>query len=260
MKQKIYRTLIELTNGPFTASLIKKLTHSKFSKHLIKSYAKHYRINLDEMLEDINSYENLHHFFTRKLKETVRLIDENPDSIVSPVDGVLEDIGMIEADSTINVKNKVYSIAEMLGGKERAAKYSKGTYLILYLSPAHYHRIHSPIDAKIVKRYSLGSKSYPVNRLGLKYGNSTLSKNFRTVSELEHNGKLIAMVKVGAMFINSVEIMNQGHEWKKGEEVAYFSFGSTVVLLFEKNAFELVEGITVPSEIKVGQALGKLNR
>ncbi|MBS4194761.1 phosphatidylserine decarboxylase [Lederbergia citri] len=259
MKQKIYQSLIELTNGPFSAGLIKKLTHSKFSKYLIKSYARHYRINLEEMLEDINSYENLHHFFTRKLKDTVRLIDENPDSIVSPVDGVLEDIGKIEGNSTIIVKNKVYSISEMLGGNERSAKYSEGTYMILYLSPAHYHRIHSPIDAKIVDRYSLGSRSYPVNRLGLKYGNSTLSKNFRTVSELDHNGKLMAMVKVGAMFINSVEIINQGQKWKKGEEVAYFSFGSTVVLLFEKNSFKLNEDITVPSEIKVGQALGKLN-
>ncbi|MCJ8006908.1 phosphatidylserine decarboxylase [Lederbergia wuyishanensis] len=258
MKQKIYRTLIELTNGPFTAHLIKKFTQSKLSRHLIKSYAKFYRINLDEMLEDINSYANLHTFFTRKLKENIRAIDENEDSVISPVDGVLEDIGEIDSNSVIYVKNKTYSISEMLGSSERAGKYAEGTYMILYLSPAHYHRIHSPINAKIMNRYSLGSKSYPVNRLGLKYGDSTLSKNFRTVTELEHDGKSIAMVKVGAMFINSVEIINQDREWNKGEEVAYFSFGSTVVLLFEKNSFRLYQEIPIPSEVRVGQALGQV--
>lgn len=258
MKQKLYRTLIELTNGPFTANLIKKFTHSKLSRRLIKSYATFYRINLDEMLDDINSYENLHTFFTRKLKENIRVIDQNEDSIVSPVDGVLEDIGKIDGNSLIYVKNKTYSISEMLGSSDRARKYAEGTYMILYLSPAHYHRIHSPINAKIMNRYSLGSKSYPVNRLGIKYGDSTLSKNFRTITELEHDGKSIAMVKVGAMFINSVEMINHGLEWKKGEEVAYFSFGSTVVLLFEKNSFQLNEDFSVPSEVRVGQALGKI--
>ncbi|MCR2820474.1 phosphatidylserine decarboxylase [Lederbergia panacisoli] len=260
MKQKIYRTLIELTNGPYSANLVRIFTHSKFSRRIIKAYAKFYQINLDEMQEDIHSYENLHLFFTRKLKGNVRAIDQHPDSIISPVDGVLEDVGTIHANNFIHVKNKSYSIREMLGGHDHAAKYAEGTYMILYLSPAHYHRIHSPVDAKIKNRYSLGTKSYPVNRLGLKYGDATLSKNFRTITELEFAGKSIAMVKVGAMFINSVEILNQNNEWKKGEEVAYFSFGSTVVLLFQKNSFQIDNDISIPSEVRVGQALGSMNR
>ncbi|MBS4217073.1 phosphatidylserine decarboxylase [Bacillus sp. FJAT-49711] len=259
MKQKLYRSFIELTNGPFTANLIKKFTHSNLSRRLIKSYATFYGINLEEMQGDIHSYENLHLFFTRKIKEHSRVIDPHPTSIISPVDGVLEDVGTIHANSLIYVKNKSYSITEMLGASDRAAKYAEGTYMILYLSPAHYHRIHSPVDAKIINRYSLGARSYPVNRLGLKYGDATLSKNFRTISELECAGKSIAMVKVGAMFINSVEIINQNEEWEKGEEVAYFSFGSTVVLLFEKNTFQLNGTLSVPSEVKVGEALGMMN-
>ncbi len=42
--------------------------------------------------------------------------------------------------------------------------------MILYLSPSHYHRIHSPVTGKVVEQWTLGTKSYPVNKYGLKYG------------------------------------------------------------------------------------------
>jgi phosphatidylserine decarboxylase len=42
--------------------------------------------------------------------------------------------------------------------------------------------------------------------------------------------------------------------------MAYFSFGSTVVLLFEKDAFELDPAIKVPMDIKVGERIGYLKQ
>jgi phosphatidylserine decarboxylase len=38
--------------------------------------------------------------------------------------------------------------------------------------------------------------------------------------------------------------------------MAYFSFGSTVVLLFEKNIFQIDSNIHTPTEIKVGEKIG----
>ena len=258
MKVWIYRFLIELTNGRATSLIIRTFTHSRLSKPLIKMYAKAYRINQAEMFEGIHYYPTLHAFFTRRLRGGARPIDQGLNSVISPVDGILEDCGTIDENSEITVKNKKYSIAEMLGGMTKSKKYVGGKYMILYLSPAHYHRIHSPIDAKVVHSYSLGNKSYPVNQTGLKYGKSTLEKNYRTITELQYEERLITMVKVGAMFINSVEVTNNNEEWKKGEEVAYFSFGSTVILLFENDTFQKKEQLIVPTEIRVGQTLGAI--
>ncbi|MBS4176260.1 phosphatidylserine decarboxylase [Lederbergia citrea] len=258
MKERLYRSLIELTNGRMTSMALGKFARSRLSRPLIKTYAKAYKINQKEMLDDIHHYPNLHAFFIRKLKKDARPIDLKIDTVTSPVDGILENWGIINEDCEMIVKNKSYSIEEMLGGIERSGKYSGGTFMILYLSPAHYHRIHSPLDGKVIESYSLGRKSYPVNRLGLKYGKSTLAKNFRTITELKHGDTTIAMVKVGAMFINSVKIINQKSEWKKGEEAAYFSFGSTVVLLFEKGAFQMEKSLEVPTEVQVGEALGRV--
>lgn len=258
MRGKLYRSLISLTNGPVTSNILLKFAYSNYSKFLIKPYAKFYRINLEEMHGSINSHHSLHDFFTRRLKEQARPIDSSADTISSPVDGVLEDYGAISSTSEIIVKGKVYSITEMLGGTDIASKYIDGTYMILYLSPAHYHRIHSPVDSEVISTYSLGKRSFPVNRIGLKYGNATLAKNFRIITELKHEDIALAMVKVGAMFINSVEMVNHHQEWKKGEEVAYFSFGSTVVLIFEKGKFQLDNNLTIPSNVRMGERLGRL--
>ena len=47
---------------------------------------------------------------------------------------------------------------------------------------------------------------------------------------------------------------------EKGDEIAYFSFGSTVVLLFEKGTFYLDKNIQIPTDIKVGEAIGYFDK
>ena len=258
MKQTIYRFLIELTNGRWTSSLLKKFALSKASRFIIPSFSKTYRINEREMEKTKAEYHSLHDFFTRRLRENAREIDVEANSVISPVDAVINDIGLIESSHQITVKGKQYSIKEMLGSDERVMKYTDGYYMIFYLSPSHYHRIHSPVDGVVVDQWTLGTKSYPVNKLGLKYGKNTLSKNYRTISEVKHASGQLAIVKVGAMFVNSIELIHENEKLAKGEEMAYFSFGSTVVLLFEKDSFQLKSSIRPPTNIKVGECIGYL--
>ncbi|RWR15296.1 phosphatidylserine decarboxylase [Siminovitchia fortis] len=258
MKAALYRFFIELTNGPFTSAAIRKFTNSRMSRPFIKSYAAFYQINKEELAKDIHAYPTLHSFFTRRLKEGARKVDHIPDSVASPVDGIIEDAGTITSGREIIAKGKSYSIAEMLGGKLQAEKYEGGTYIIIYLSPSHYHRIHSPVSGRVVNCYSLGKRSFPVNRLGLKFGRSVLAKNYRVITEISSEKTTVALVKVGAMLINSVVVTNRKHEWKKGEEAAYFSFGSTVLLLFQKGAFVPGDLMKPSCEIRMGDPLGRL--
>lgn len=248
--------MIELTNGKLTSGVLKKFAQSKASRFIIPSFSKVYQINESEMEKSITDFPTLHDFFTRKLKQGARAIDLEPNSVVSPVDAVINDIGVISPEHIITVKGKQYSISEMLGSKEKAEKYSDGYYIIFYLSPSHYHRIHSPSSGVVVDKWSLGMKSYPVNKYGLKYGKSTLSKNYRTITEVKHKEGFLSIVKVGAMFVNSIEVIYEGEELVKGDEMAYFTFGSTVVLLFEKDCFEPLPSIKLPADVKVGERIG----
>ncbi|MBO8177594.1 MAG: phosphatidylserine decarboxylase [Bacillus sp. (in: Bacteria)] len=258
MKKWIYRSFIELTNQRFVSYGLYKFTRSRMSKGFIRSFARYYRINAVEMEKSMDEYKTLHQFFVRKLKKGTRPISSEPMSVVSPVDAVIVDVGKVTPTKEIFVKGKTYSINEMLGSEEIAERYRGGTYIIFYLSPGHYHRIHSPFTGDVMEQWSLGGLSYPVNKYGLKYGKSPLSKNYRRITELKHSQGSIAIVKVGAMFVNSIHISNPNKRWEKGEEIAYFSFGSTVILLFNEETFQLSSEINVPMDVKVGQKIGTI--
>ncbi|WML30630.1 phosphatidylserine decarboxylase [Neobacillus sp. OS1-32] len=258
MLQFFYRLLIELTNGRWSSAILKKFTRSRISRVVVPSFAKVYHLNQAEMVKGLRDYPTLHDLFIRQLKKDARAIDQTMDSVVSPVDAVIEDFGRITETNEMIVKGKPYSIEEMLSDRDVVSKYLNGTYMILYLSPSHYHRIHSPVDGIVTKQWTLGRKSYPVNKWGIKYGVRTLAKNYRVITEVKTSAGHVAIVKVGAMFVNSIETTFRGTELQKGEEIAYFSFGSTVVLLFEPGIFQVDPSIRTPKEIKVGEKMGTL--
>lgn len=255
----IYRLLIQLLNRKSFSQFIALFSKSKISRIFIPIYSKVYQINLEEMEKPLKEYKTIQELFTRKLQNGARLIDENPLSVVSPVDAILQEYGLIDDHHCVKVKGKEYSITEMLGGPEKVQKYIAGTYMVFYLSPCHYHRIHSPVTGKISNQWIIGTKSYPVNHFGLKYGKRPLAKNYRMITELDFNEGCVAMVKVGAMYINSIEKTSTENHLRKGAEMAYFSFGSSVVLLFQAGTFNREESLKTPRQIKVGECIGYLN-
>lgn len=259
MKEKLYQRLIELTNGKQSSQLLQTIAKAKWSKRIIPSYMKVYDINLEEVSKKPQQFSSLHDFFTRELLEHVRPIEQNPTTYTSPVDAKVESFGRIEWDMTFLVKGKPYALQDLLGNKERAAQYADGHFIVFYLSPADYHRIHSPIDGLVLRQYTLGQKSYPVNQYGLSYGKKPISHNYRQVTELKvANDQQVAFIKVGATFVNSIVLTNTTTQWRKGEEVGYFSFGSTVVMLFEKGAIEFTDNVVQGSPIRMGEAFANM--
>lgn len=259
MKEKIYQRLIELTNGKTTSYMLRKFTTSRSSKALIRPYSKLYDISTEEVSKSMDEFTSLHDFFTRSLKTEVRPIADASNVIASPVDAKIESYGDISENTMLMVKNKWYSIADMLGNEQLAARYTGGKYIVFYLSPADYHRIHSPITAKVDQQYVLGGKSYPVNQAGLAYGKKPISHNYRMISELEaEGGQRVSFIKVGAMFVNSIALTNTTKQWHKGEEVGYFAFGSTVVMLFEKDFIEFIDCVQQGVPVRMGQAFAQI--
>lgn len=174
MKKFLFRSCIELTNHRVTSLALKKFSTSKLSKPLVKPFARTFRLNVSEMNQPIHEYQHLHDLFIRQLKSESRPIDQEVDSLISPVDGILAQHGSLEKETTFHVKGQTYDVNEMLGSKEAAANYINGYYFILYLSPSHYHRIHSPVDGIITRQWKLGKLSYPVNNMayGMEKGRS----------------------------------------------------------------------------------------
>ncbi|MEK4230077.1 phosphatidylserine decarboxylase [Solibacillus sp. FSL H8-0538] len=259
MKEKVYQSLIELTNGETSSKLLQAVAQSTFSKKFIRSYSKVYGINIEEVSNKIDSFSSLHDFFVRTLKQEARTIAQGHNVFASPVDGKVEAYGDIVDGMTFYVKNKPYSLLDLLGSEVQSARYRDGKFIVFYLSPADYHRIHSPIDAHVVRQYILGQKSYPVNQWGLAYGKKPISQNYRMISEIEYaENTLAAFIKVGATFVNSIKLTNTTEQWNKGDEVGYFSFGSTVVMLFEPQSVTFSKNVKQGCAIRMGEAFATM--
>lgn len=251
---RFYRIVFELNGHPLLAKLLKKFAQSKASKPLIRSFAKRYKLNMQEANKELHDYKSLHDIFTRELKPGVRPIAKTADAFISPCDGVLSVIDDLTPESKFIVKEQEYTVAELLGTKKAAEEYAGGQVLIFYLSPTDYHRIHVPIDAEVESVYTLGKEAVPVNELGLRYGLRPLTRNYRLVSNFKASGYPFAHVMVGALNVNSIERTNPNGVIHRGDSYGYFSFGSTVVICVPKGTLSITRR-TGP--VKMGEEIGK---
>jgi len=259
MREKLYQSMIELTNGKWSSSIIQSFARSKLSKSIIPAYIKYFNITLQDVTRPINDFSTLHDFFIREVSAESRPIHVGKNSIISPVDATVETFGPISKDGIFFVKDKPYTLENLLGSQMIANQFVNGKYIILYLSPAEYHRIHAPVDGEVIRQYMLGKKSYPVNKWGLQYGKEAISGNYRLLTELSMpNKKHCFHVKVGAMFVNSIELTNTSSVWKKGDEVGYFSFGSTVVMLFEEASMEFSTTMKPGKFVRMGEIVANM--
>lgn len=117
MIQHLYRVMIELTNGKWSSKVLQQFARSSISRFMVPSFAKVYQLNQQEMENSLDKYPTLHDLFIRTLKKDARVIDQGVDSVTSPVDAVIEDVGTIKETSEMIVKGKTYSIEEMLADK-----------------------------------------------------------------------------------------------------------------------------------------------
>lgn len=258
LKKRLFQICVELTNGKYSSKMLQKLTKSNASRLLIQPFISVYKINTYEILKDVSEFKNLNEFFIREVHPSLRPISAGDDDIVSPTDGVISEIGSIDDDSTFIVKGQEYSVKTLLGDKERARELAGGVYMVIYLSPKNYHRIHFPTNAKVLDSYTIGKYSYPVNKAGLELGDNVLSYNYRQIFTLENKGLKYNLIPVGAQNVNSIITTYNSNDVEKGSELGYFEFGSTVVLLFEKDTINLVD-LELPKEIKMGQKIAEIN-
>jgi phosphatidylserine decarboxylase len=187
-------------------------------------------------------------------------------------------LGDIDQGTIIQAKGKLYSVSELLGeSPELAKRFHGGKFITIYLSPRDYHRIHMPVEGKLVKYSYMPGKLYPVNQLGVEHVDRLFARNERLVTfiETEHIG-CVAVVKVGALFVGSVKVayntattnVKRGRReirqiagtpsYAKGQELGLFEFGSTVILVFEQGNIEWADGVRVGSTLLMGQMLAKV--
>lgn len=247
---------------------VAKLQVPILSKLLIILFIKVFKINLNEAIKaSPHQYATLEELFTRKLKPSSRLID-NKAIIISPCDGRITQIGPIQQHSIIQAKGVEYLVHQLLGKEKQPNIYQSA--VTIYLAPKHYHRVHAPAEATLKKIFHIPGTLYSVNQKSVAQIPNLFCRNERVVFEFESPIGRIAVIMIAAMGVSQIQserfgILNQKScpkitanldaspiFFKKGEEVAYFNLGSTVVLLLEK---ELTAKANDSAEIQIGMPL-----
>jgi len=210
---------------------------SSLSKVKIKKFVKKHAIVLSDFIIPDKGFTSFNDFFVRKLKPGVRAIDQDPSVLVSPADGKILVIPEITQDTKFFVKSKRFCLETFLQNKLLAKKYERGTLLLFRLAPYDYHRYHVPCDALLGQVKKITGVLESVNPLVYKSGrlNPLLENERHYVCLQTKNFGTITMVSVGAMCVGRiVHTYTPEREHKKGDEMGYFAFGgSTLVLLFE---------------------------
>lgn len=254
--QFLYLHTEKIVNNKITSNLLRRFAKSSWSKRWIPWFIAHFQVDLSENVKSLEEFTSLEDFFIREIHWQKRRINPDKKVIVSPVDGFLSLVNNIDEQMNFIVKGKEYSLEDLFRCSKTAQKYAGGTIFILYLSPKNYHRFHAPVDAVETNCLFLGGHSYPVNDFGLKYGKKTLTDNYRMIQSLLFKSGEFSLIAVGAQNVNSIIKTAKKKELTKMDEIGYFSFGSTVLLLFEKDSVQIFN--KEPRIISAGDEIAKI--
>lgn len=237
----------------------------------IQRFASHYDIDMSEALEpDLGAYKSFNDFFTRALKPDARPIDSG---IVSPADGVLSQFGRIDHGTLMQAKGHAYSLTALLGGDDAAASELRdGSFATVYLSPRDYHRVHMPLEGRLIRTIYVPGRLFSVNQATAREVPGLFARNERLVCLFETELGPMALILVGAMIVAGIETVWSGqvtplsrqphsNDWAKGDitlgkgdEMGRFHLGSSVVMCLPK-AYTFNETLTPGMKIRLGQQL-----
>jgi phosphatidylserine decarboxylase len=240
---------------------------------LTRWFAKAYGVDLREAANaDLASYATFNEFFTRELKPGARPIAGDAATVVAPADGVLTEHGAIEGGRLYQAKGSAYTLAELVGETGPAVdELAGGRYFTIYLAPHNYHRVHAPLDARLVRTRYLPGARFSVSRATAAVIPRLFCRNERVVCWFETSRGTMVVVFVGALNVSSVSTFAHGEiasgttrEWQeapprpveRGDEIGRFNMGSTVVVLFGSAAFRFAPGAADGLAVRMGQALG----
>jgi phosphatidylserine decarboxylase len=234
-----------------------------------KTYARFTGANLDELRLPLAAFPSLGAFFVRELREGVRPLAGDANTLVSPVDGTIQSLCPVERGSVLQAKGRAYSLDELLAGVGRASELEGGFAWTIYLSPRDYHRIHSPLDARLSAaawvggaRFSVAPKVVAARRV--------FEVNERVVLRLEHERATFFLVLVGAFNVGRMRVvgvdprqlealgqLSTPKHFARGAELARFEMGSTIILIAPRAVIEPESALAEGQSIRLGAAIGR---
>ncbi|RDI87955.1 hypothetical protein Vi05172_g1826 [Venturia inaequalis] len=235
----------------------------------IASFVQFHQLDMSEVLLPMDSFKNFNEFFYRALKPDARPCSapDRPEVVTSPADCRSVVFNTLELAQSIWVKGREFTVERLLGDAypEDAKRYHGGALGIFRLAPQDYHRFHIPVDGIMCEPKLIQGEYYTVNPMAIRSALDVYGENIRYVVPIDSTAHgRVMVICVGAMMVGSTVITRKtGEKVSRAEELGYFKFGgSTILLLFEPGKLawddDLVDNSNSALEtlIRVGMSVG----
>ncbi|MFP3874409.1 MAG: archaetidylserine decarboxylase, partial [Thiohalophilus sp.] len=248
-----------------------------FKNLCITSFIRLFKVNMAETAQpDPRAYPDFNHFFTRTLATGARPLAVGDGNVICPVDGTVSQLGRLQYETLFQAKGHRYSLANLLADHSRSVQaFRDGHFATLYLSPRDYHRIHMPLAGTLREMIYVPGRLFSVNPTTVSRVPDLFARNERVICLFDTEVGPMAMILVGAIFVASIDTVWHGtitpprgktvQHWdyrqhpvhlQQGEEMGRFNMGSTVILLFGKDAINFSDELQPASHVQMGQLLG----
>jgi phosphatidylserine decarboxylase len=244
---------------------------------LIRALMTRYAIDLRDAREpDPAQYRSLNAFFTRALRSDARPQPAAPLAIASPADGRLSQFGRLNGPQLLQAKGQWYAVSRLLALDDAGARpFLDGHFATIYLAPHNYHRVHAPCAGSIDEILYVPGALFSVNTRTARVVPGLFARNERVILRCSGEHGAFAVVLVGAMLVGSMRLeccdlapyyrkrefmrrhFAQGIPFARGAELGRFDMGSTVILVFARDAIEWNRDAESDTLVQVGQAIGK---
>ena len=242
---------------------------------ILRRFASHYNLNLQEAEKPIDDYLSVNDLFTRRLKSGVRPIEGD---WVHPADSRLSQVCSIEKGVLLQAKGITYGVNDFLKNDKAEQMFQGGTALTYYLCPTDYHRVHSPCAAQVSEVNYIPGRLWPVNDWSVSHIPQLFSINERVVFWLNTQWGEVAYVMVGATNVGKItlsfdqEIVSNIHpifprpqvktysptiDLAPGSEMGTFHLGSTVIVLYPKGAPLEAGRLPLGKPVRMGENIYK---
>ncbi len=239
------RMLLKLLIQPKVSEAAGYYLSSRASKWLVPYYIRKNDIDMKGVEIPSGGFASFNDFFTRK--RITALPKRAEGELLSPCDGWLSRV-KIRDTTVLMIKATRFSLRDLLGDAKLAEQFRDGEALIFRLTPADYHRYCYAVDGQILSEKKIAGKLHCVRPIALR-GIPVFAQNSREyqVIRTEQFGTVVQM-EIGALLVGKIknhdrmQKLNSVQNVQSGVEKGYFEFGgSTIILLFQKDAIRLCE-------------------